>query len=107
MMQGGIKILISLDLPRGLRAAGALREASRGVPEPPGGARDALVQALPAAGPSALAAQIRRLGREASSPLTPAERNPLPARTHTRGLLSFRRTKRNRSGRHGKKMDLG
>ena len=56
MMQGGIKILISLDLPRGLRAAGALREASRGVPEPPGGARDALVQALPAAGPSALAA---------------------------------------------------
>ena len=45
MMQGGIKILISLDLPRGLRAAGALREASRGVPEPPGGARDALVQA--------------------------------------------------------------
>nr|CAI9714348.1 unnamed protein product [Rangifer tarandus platyrhynchus] len=66
---GGIKIVISLDLSRGLRAAGAQRGASRGVPEPLGGARDAPVspQALVAAGPSALAARIQRLLHRFSS----------------------------------------
>lgn len=90
MMQGGIKTLISLDLPRA-----------------PGGARDALARAgSRGCGASSSGAADPASRREAASPLTPAETNPLPARTHTRGLLSFRRTKRNRSGCHGKKMDL-